>query len=74
MAYIENGIMLPIKIYMNKIFSMIMEIKGEGLLKLYRFCFYLLKMKQFIIESKIISANTEKQKESVLNNSHFINE
>ena len=74
MAYIENGIMLPIKIYMNKIFSMIMEIKGEGLLKLYRFCFYLLKMKQFIIESKIISANTEKQKESVLNNSQFINE
>ena len=69
-AYLENGIMLPIKIYMNKFFSMIMEIKGEGLIKLYRFCYYFLRMKQFIIESKIISS-TEKQKESMFNNFEF---
>ena len=38
MNYIESGIILPIKIYLNKVFSMIISIKGKGMLNLYRFC------------------------------------
>ena len=62
MSYIENGIILPIKIYLNKVLSMMMTIHGEGLLKLYRFCYYVLKMKEFIIESNIISNMAEEDK------------
>ncbi len=62
MSYIENGIILPIKIYLNKVLSMMMTIHGEGLLKLYRFCYYVLKMKEFIIESNIISNISEEDK------------
>ena len=62
MSYIENGIILPIKIYLNKVLSMMMTIHGEGLLKLYRFCYYVLKMKEFIIESNIISNIAEEDK------------
>jgi len=62
MSYIENGIILPIKIYLNKVLSMMMTIHGEGLLKLYRFCYYVLKMKEFIIESNIISNIPEEDK------------
>ena len=62
MSYIENGIILPIKIYLNKVLSMMMTIKGQGLLKLYRFCYYVLKMKEFIIESNIISNIPEEDK------------
>ena len=62
MSYIENGIILPIKIYLNKVLSMMMTIHGEGLLKLYRFCYYVLKMKEFIIESNIISNMSDEDK------------
>jgi hypothetical protein len=62
MSYIENGIILPIKIYLNKVLSMMMTIHGEGLLKLYRFCYYVLKMKEFIIESNLISNMSEEDK------------
>ena len=75
MKYIENAIILPIKIYLNKALSMIMSIKGEGLLKLYKFCYYLLKMKEFVIESKIISNVPEEEHfESVFKNEEFGNE
>lgn len=67
LSYIENGILLPIKIFLNKIFSMIMTIKGPGMIKLYRFCYYVLKLKQFIIESKLLS-NVNSNTERVFNN------
>ena len=62
MSYIENGIILPVKIYLNKVLSMMMTICGEGLLKLYRLCYYVLIMKEFIIESNLISNISEEDK------------
>ena len=75
MSYIENGIILPIKVYLNKISSMMMTIRGEGLLQLYRFCYYVLKMKEFIIESNIILNVPEEDKiESVFKDQDFVGE
>ena len=75
MSYIENGLILPIKVYLNKISSMMMTIRGEGLLQLYRFCYYVLKMKEFIIESNIISNIPEEDKlESVFKDQDFVGE
>ena len=72
MAYIESGIILPIKVYLNKVLSMMMTIKGDGLLQLYRFCYYALKMKEFIIESNIISNIPEEDRiESVFKDQDF---
>ena len=62
MSYIENGIILPVKVYLNKVLSMMMTICGQGLLKLYRLCYYVLIMKEFIIESNIISNISEEDK------------
>ena len=72
MSYIESGIILPIKVYLNKVISMIVSIKGDGLLQLYRFCYYVLKMKEFIIESNIISNIPEEDRiESVFKDQDF---
>ena len=62
MSFIENGIILPVKIYLNKVLSMMMSISGEGLLKLYRLCYYILIMKEYIIESNLISDLSEEDK------------
>jgi hypothetical protein len=62
LSYIENGIILPVKIYLNKVLSVMMTIHGEGLLKLYRLCYYVLTMKLFIIESNIISNISKEDK------------
>ena len=71
-AYIESGIILPIKVYLNKVLSMLMSISGEGLLQLYRFGYYALKMKEFIIESNIISNIPEEDRiESVFKDKDF---
>ena len=75
MSYIENGIILPVKIYLNKVLSMMMTICGEGLLKLYRLCYYVLIMKEFIIESNIISNISEEDKvDSVVKDQDFKSE
>ena len=75
MSYIENGIILPIKIFLNKVLSMMMSIRGEELLQLYRFCYYVLKMKEFIIESNIISNIPEEDRiESVFKDQDFVAE
>ena len=72
MAYIESGLILPIKVYLNKVLSMMMSIKGDGLLQLYRFCYYVLKMKEFIIESNIISNIPDEDRiESVFKDKDF---
>ena len=62
MSFIENGIILPVKIYLNKVLSMMMSISGEGLLKLYRLCYYILIMKEYIIESNLILDLSEEDK------------
>ena len=72
MSYIENGIILPVKVYLNKVLSMMMSIQGDGLLQLYRFCYYVLKMKEFIIESNIISNIPEEDRiESIFKDQDF---
>ena len=71
-SYIESGIILPIKVYLNKVLSMMMSIRGDGLLQLYRFGYYVLKMKEFIIESNIISNIPEEDRiESVFKDQDF---
>ena len=71
-SYIENAIILPVKVYLNKVLSMMMTIPGDGLLKLYRLCFYVLKMKEFIIQSDIITNISDEDKvDRVLNEQEF---
>ena len=75
MSYLENGIILPVKVYLNKVLSMMMSIKGEGLLQLYRFCYYVLKMKEFVIESNIITNIPEEDRiESIFKDQDFVAE
>ena len=75
MSYIENGIILPVKVFLNKVLSVMMSIHGEGLLQLYRFCYYVLKMKEFIIESNLISNIPEEDRiESVFKDQDFAGE
>ena len=75
MYYIENGIILPVKVFLNKALSMMMSIHGEGLLQLYRFCYYVLKMKEFTIESNIISNMSDEDRiESIFRDQDFAGE
>ena len=62
MSFIENGIILPVTIYLNKAFSMMMTVCGEELLNLYRLCYYILIMKKYIIESNLILDICEEDK------------
>ena len=53
--YFENGILLPIKIFLNKTFSKIMSISGKEFLKIYRFAFYFLQMKHFLLQKNMFT-------------------
>ena len=57
-AYFENGILLPIKIYLNKTFSLIMSINGKEFLKIYKFAFYILMMKRQMMNLYIVFLST----------------
>ena len=78
LSYVENGILLPIEIYLNKFFSMVLTIKKENIEKLSEFCLCFLQMKEFIISSKIINIRENfaktiiKHEDNNNNNSQFV--
>ena len=58
--YYEYGILLPLNVYLNKVFSLINEYKGNDLLKLYSFtCNTLLMIKQFSNKLLIIKVSND---------------
>lgn len=67
-AYFENGILLPIKIYLNKTFSLIMSINGKEFLKIYKFAFYILMMKRFLLKKNIFNQEIMAQDNNHHNN------
>ena len=58
--YYEYGILLPLNVYLNKVFSFINKYKGNELLKIYSFtCNTLLMIKQYSNKLLIIRVNDE---------------
>ena len=58
--YYEYGILLPLNVYLNKVFSLINEYKGNDLLKIYSFtCNTLLMIKQFSNKLLIIKVSND---------------
>ena len=73
--YYEYGILLPLNVYLNKVFSFINNYKGNDLLKIYSFtCNTLLMIKQFSNKLLIIKVNDDdKQEVLVETNTTFKN-
>ena len=67
--YYEYGILLPLNVYLNKVFSFINKYKGNDLLKIYSFtCNTLLMMKQFSNKLLIIKVNDDDKGEVIETN------
>lgn len=52
--YFENGIILPLYVFLNKFMSIIYNLKGYEYLKLYEMVVYFLRLKKFLIEHRNI--------------------
>lgn len=52
--FIENGIILPLYVFLNKFMSIIYNLKGYEYLKLYEIVVYFLRLKKFLVEKKDI--------------------
>jgi hypothetical protein len=53
MVYFENAIILPLKIYLNKVFSIVSTLTGEEFLKVYELAYLFLDTKKFVLEKGI---------------------
>jgi hypothetical protein len=53
MAYFENAIILPLKIYLNKVFSIVSTLTGEEFLKVYELAYLFLDTKKYVLEKGI---------------------
>jgi hypothetical protein len=51
LGYLENGIILPIKVYLNKIFAFIHTIEGRDFLKIYEMTYYILLVKKYVLNN-----------------------
>ena len=49
--YIENGIILPLKVYLNKVYCMAYSMSGNELLNIYELSFLILHFKIFLVEN-----------------------
>ena len=65
--YYEYGILLPLNVYLNKVFSFINKYKGNELLKIYSFtCNTLLMIKQFSNKMLIIKVSDDNDKQEAI--------
>jgi hypothetical protein len=53
--YFENGLLLPLKVYLNKIFSIATNMTGRDYLKIYTLCYNILQMKKFILQTNFFN-------------------
>lgn len=71
--YFENGIALPLKIYLNKVFSVAFHMSGEEFLKIYKLCYQFLIVKKCLLENNILDKSEEHfyltKKNSIVSNS-----
>lgn len=57
LEYFENGIILPLYVFLNKFMSIIYDLKGFEYLKLYEIVVYFLKLKKFLMTRRDIIDN-----------------
>ena len=70
--YYEYGILLPLNVYLNKVFSFINKYQGKDLLKIYSFtCNTLLMIKQFSNKLLIIKVNNDNDKVHISQDTNF---
>lgn len=58
--YLEFGIVLPLKVFINKIFSNITLIEGHEVLKVYELIYHILLIKKYVCENKSLFIFQEK--------------
>ena len=51
--YYENGIIIPLFVFLNKYMAIIYNLDGKQYIKLYEIVFYFLKFKKFIVEEHL---------------------
>lgn len=59
MYYFENSIALPLKIYLNKIFSTAFNMPGKEFIKVYKLCYHFLLVKKCLLEYNIYNINNK---------------
>jgi hypothetical protein len=52
--YLENGVLLPMKIFFSKIFSLVLHLNGREFLKIYNLIYNSMLMKKYILENRYI--------------------
>jgi len=64
MVYFENGIILPIKIYLSKMFTKVLNMSGLEFLKIYEMAYHLIRVKIFLLKNKKLMLSTFIKKEN----------
>ena len=71
--YIQEGIILPLTVFINKFMSCVLSLKGKDYIKLYCLVYYFLKLKKHLLEnnniSKFISRKTKENSIDISNSS-----
>ena len=62
LEYLEKGVLLTVKIHLNKLFSIIMSINGRDFIQIYKFCFHILSMKRYLIKQQFLKTNSNMSK------------
>ncbi len=64
--YLEDGIIVPLKVYLKKVFSVIHDMSGKEILRIYKLAVYLLKFKLHILNKPEIIDLSELKSEKEL--------
>ena len=60
--YYENGIIIPLFVFLNKYMAIIYNLDGKQYIKLYEIVFYFLRFKKYIVEEHLSKIKTSKKK------------
>ena len=60
--YYENGIIIPLFVFLNKYMAIIYNLDGKQYIKLYEIVFYFLQFKKYIVEEHLNKIKTAKKK------------
>jgi hypothetical protein len=59
--YYENGIIIPLFVFLNKYMAIIYNLDGKQYIKLYEIVFYFLQFKKYIVEEHLNKIKTAKK-------------
>jgi len=62
--YIEKGLIIPLRVYFNKIFSIAYSMSGNDFLKIYELTYLILHLKKFLLENRELSKLVEAEEDA----------